>query len=592
MGIDIRTLVFVLGITHLIQMAAFLQQYRTNRTYPGIGWWLLWSAAEVLGFTCILLRGIPSIFKFVVVAQNSLLVLGTIFLYVGVRRFLDKRENLQAIVAAYAVYLALLIHFTFVRYDFETRSVIICLALAAPSFFTAWSLFAHKTPEVASSANFNAVAFLVHGLVLTHRAVMFLAGAPIHDIFTPQLINYITFLDGLIVGLLWTFGFIIMLNQRLNSEIAEAKEHFEMIFNTSPDGALITRLEDGVILDVNGGFTAISGFTREESIGKSSLEINVWKNLEDREAVVHELRKTGRCINYEAPFQRKDGGVLTGLISAQALSLKGKPHVISVTRDITERKKAEEEIHRLNAELEERVLQRTSQLESSYRELEDFVYSVSHDLRAPLRAMNGFSCLVMEEYADKIDDEGNRLLNVIRANTQYMDNLIADLMELFRTARAPIQSSPIDMAAMAQAVYEEVAPPEVRGRFEFSIAALPEAMGDPALMRQVWRNLLANAIKFTFPRETRRIEVGGYTEKDKNVYFVKDTGVGFDPRYIHKLFGVFQRLHQSSEFEGTGIGLAIVQRIVQRHGGQTWAEGKVGEGSVFYFSLPQKGNKP
>jgi PAS domain S-box-containing protein len=244
-----------------------------------------------------------------------------------------------------------------------------------------------------------------------------------------------------------------------------------------------------------------------------------------------------------------------------------------------------QETKRHAVELEQRVAERTAQLEMSNKELEAFAYSVSHDLRAPLRAVDGFSRIVLEEYSDKLDDEGKRLLNMVRANTQKMDKLIADLLELSRMTQAQIQSSRIDMTAMAQSVYQEVALPEVRERFEFSIAALTDAMGDPTLIRQVWRNLLSNAVKFTSPRDTRRIEVGGYTEKDRNVYFVKDSGVGFDPQYAHKLFGAFQRLHKASEFEGTGIGLAIVLRIVHRHGGEVWAEGKVNEGATVYFTL-------
>ena len=259
-----------------------------------------------------------------------------------------------------------------------------------------------------------------------------------------------------------------------------------------------------------------------------------------------------------------------------------------VQRDAQERarERAEEEVRTINSELEKRVQERTGQLEAANHELEAFAYSVSHDLRAPLRAIHGFSRILMEEYAPQIPRKAQHYLEVVRDNALQMGELIDDLLTFSRLSRQPLQKQAIAPADLvAQALHD--LSPEIEPRIEIVVRDLPPCEGDPALLKQVFINLLSNAIKYTSRCEQARIEVSVLPRADGHaaVYYVRDNGVGFDMRYVHKLFGVFQRLHHSGDYPGTGIGLATVQRILHRHGGRVWAEAELDHGATFYFTM-------
>ena len=256
-----------------------------------------------------------------------------------------------------------------------------------------------------------------------------------------------------------------------------------------------------------------------------------------------------------------------------------------LTQEVRERRRAEEEVNKLNAELERRVVERTGQLDAANKELEAFSYSVAHDLRAPLRHINGFSKILQDDYGPALDATAQDYLKSVCDAAKHMGQLVDDLLKMGLIGRRELMCKLTNLNALMEKVRQDLQP-ECQGRqIDWRIGELPSVECDPGLMTQVFANLLSNAVKYTRRRETAVIEVGQVTSDDEPAIFIRDNGAGFDSRYAEKLFGVFQRLHNAEEFEGTGVGLATVQRIVQKHGGRIWAEAEVDKGATFFFAL-------
>jgi PAS domain S-box-containing protein len=264
------------------------------------------------------------------------------------------------------------------------------------------------------------------------------------------------------------------------------------------------------------------------------------------------------------------------------------PAVLGVATDITEREQARLELAKLNEDLEERVRQRTAELEAANKELESFSYSVSHDLRSPLRGVDGWSLALLEDYSDILDEQAKGYLNQVRVEIQRMSVLIDDMLKLSRLSRDEMHREPVDCTALAMSFVDRLQSAAPERRTEWRIAQGVNTDADRSLLRQVFQNLIENAWKFTAKQEAAVIEFGVAAFEGEKAYFVKDNGAGFDMAYSAKLFGAFQRLHRVADYPGTGVGLATVQRIARRHGGRVWAEGEVGKGATFWFTLGEK----
>jgi PAS domain S-box-containing protein len=380
-----------------------------------------------------------------------------------------------------------------------------------------------------------------------------------------------------------TWGLDISDRKRAEEALATSEAHFRTVFERSNAGIAMWAV-DGKYLAANAAYCEFIGYSAEELVGKVSAgDLRLPGDNEGFDLTGRMVRGEVAFTSRDRRYRRRDGSDVWGRTTVAAVpGNDGAPqHFISVVIDITEARQARERNERINVELEERVAERTVELRSALKELDAFAYSVSHDLRAPVGAVSGLAHLLRTGEAERLSDDGKRLLGMIEGNAERMVNLIEGLLRLSQLGRGAIRRVPLSMEELANEVARDLAGAT---RARIIVDAMPRCEGEPAIIRQVWANLIGNALKYSRKRDDARVEVGW--DMEKKAYFVRDNGVGFDMQYAAKLFGAFERLHGEAEFEGSGIGLAIVQRILERHGGKIWADSAPERGATFWFTVP------
>lgn len=580
MNIDIYTFALILGIISFIQLIIFYIEYHFHRNYEGLGWWVMWCLSAVIGFVFMLVRQIPAIEKFSILLQNFFLVLAACFLYIGIMRFLGKVERKKLLYTILLLFTSSISYFIFIQDNIQFRTIIIWLAVAIISFLSAYDLHRFKYNAVLLSANICILTFILNGIFGTTKVIILLNGGAIPEFTAQSFLNVSSYFNLLIVTIFWTFAMIMMINQRLTSEKEDAKNYFEVIFNTSPDAILITNVADGMINTVNDNLVELTGYSAKEMIGKTTLDLGLWSNSEERKVFIEQIQRFGYCLDYETVFRLKDKHKIQVLVSSKVINLENKKYMINIVRDITAQKDAEREI-----------LEKNHQLEIINKEKDKFFSIIAHDLRNPFSSFLGLTEIMAEDLSKLTKAETEQITQKMKDSARNLYGLLENLLEWSMINQGLSRFYP-DHFALYPEIFECVlnysnSAQKKNITIINSVSANQMVYSDQNMLRSLIRNLLSNALKFT--PEDGTIAISSETTPDNcTLIKVSDTGIGMSENIRTSLF----KIGKSTSRTGTqgelssGLGLLLCKEFVSKHKGEIWVESKEGEGSTFFVKLP------
>ncbi|MHB1355210.1 MAG: sensor histidine kinase [Anaerolineae bacterium] len=712
--LDVRTVIFSHVITDALCVAVLVMLWVQNRNrFSGTQFWAADLACQTVAVVLILLRGfIPDWLSMTFI--NTLTVAGAFLGYLGLVYFTGKKGSQVHNYILLAILLFVHVFFLFIHPSLAVRTINISIGLFIFSIQCVWLVFRQIEPGQRQILGAVGLVFVAFCLVSVVRIFVILVNPyPDNDFFHAGTYDTLVLLSYQVLLILLTFALMLSVNQRLLKDVKSQEAKFSKAFNSSPYGITLTRPADGHILEVNEGFSTISGYTRAEVLGKTTVDLRLWLKDEDRIAVVSELRQGKRVVGREYQFRNKSGGALTGLFSAEIIEVDDQPWILSTINDISERKQAEQDIlslsrfasenpspvlrvakdgillysnqgglsmmpdwhlqmgqgvpsvfgdvvrgcletgehstielqlggriysffvvplidsdyanlygrditerHRVEKALQEseerekqmtidaqqrrrelelktaQVLEaKSEELMRSNRELEQFAYVASHDLQEPLRMVISYVQLIAERYAGKLDEKADKYIGYAVDGSVRMQRLITNLLAYSRVSSQAKPFAPTRCTDLAREALQDLGKAIEESGGDVIVGDLPTVLADRTQLKQVFQNLISNAIKFRGDAPPR-VEVSALRLGDNWEFCVADNGIGIDPQFYDRVFVIFQRLNEQDKYPGSGLGLAIVKKIVERHGGRIWIESEVGKGSKFKFTLPAVSDQP